>query len=50
MEVKDKLKITAEKPGNSTGRNKSKDIGERRKIQKIPGLSQTPQTKNNHPK
>ena len=42
---KKKLKLTADKSDDSTGRIKSKNIGERRKTQKVPGQNQTIQTK-----
>ena len=41
-------KITADKSDNTTGRNKSKDIGERRKTPKVSGQDQTIQNKTGH--
>ena len=49
-ERKDSKKITAEKSDYTTERDKSKDIGKRRKTQKIPGKDQTIQIKQVIPK
>ena len=50
MKWEDWKKIQIQKTDNTSGRNKPKNIGERKKTQKISEQNQTIQTKQNLPK